>query len=151
MNTIARCRSFVKGFLIFFVLVISISNVYALDNLKKEKKALIEFIKSEYDSWTRTYPQLSALDSHQVVNEPIVTNSDLQMSENKVIKRSAKFVSFNQKVPVEPNQFRDFEFTIVNHQAIVQFIVNDQLVSAFFEKENGNWKLVCAAHLDQPI
>ena len=52
-------------------------------------------------------------------------------------------------VPVAPeNRFKDFKFNIVNDQAVVQFKVDHQMKSAFLEKKNGQWKLICAADID---
>ena len=52
-------------------------------------------------------------------------------------------------VSVTPaNRFKDFKFNIVNDQAVVQFKVDHQMKSAFLEKKNGQWKLICAADID---
>jgi hypothetical protein len=32
----------------------------------------------------------------------------------------------------------------------VKFTVDTQRISAFLEKENGKWKLICAAQIDDP-
>ena len=62
-----------------------------------------------------------------------------------------KYVSSKNCSSYSSLDFGDFEFTIVNKQAIVQFTVDDQKISAFLEKENDKWKLVCAANIDEPI
>jgi len=44
-------------------------------------------------------------------------------------------------------EFQDFKFKITSRQAVVQFNVNNMLKSAFLEKKDGKWKLVCCADL----
>ena len=152
MYIITQYKRLAGVLLIFLIIMLQINEASALDNLKKEKKALTEFIKNEYDSWTKTYPELTALDSHKIVK--ISHEADIALRQNhlKSTAPTPKPASYKRNPMITPpNSFSDFQFTIVNNQAIVQFAVNDQLVSAFFEKDNGQWKLICAAHLNKPI
>lgn len=129
------------------LLIISICS-NASDNLKKEKKSLCELIKQEYHSWSITqnegYSNQDTFEANSI-KHPAIYDESSSSSPFKVNVSLKKYT-------VEPvYEFSDFHFTIANNQAIVQFIVNNQMVSAFLEKENGEWKLVCAAKLDPPI
>ena len=102
------------------------------NDLKAEKKALIETIKSNYDSWclndkAEESPDLSGLND---------TQDQIHEASNK------ETPSADQKID---HIFSDFTFRINNHQAIVQFQVDYQMISAFMEKKDGKWELVCAA------
>ena len=136
-----------KRILFLFVFILAYHNSFPYDNLKKEKKALTETIKEEYDSWSNsdkqeqnTSNELDLFATHN--NHRLVPSSEKQGGQLK------KNTSYKTYKPIISDSFTDFEFQIVNNQAIVQFKVNHQSVSAFLEKKNGAWKLVCAAKID---
>ncbi len=139
-----------KKILILSTLFIYCFSAYANDNFRKEKKALCELIKQEYHSWLVTqkegYPAPGTFETG-ISQQPLVKDGSA-INPNKAEKINANLKSHSS---TSNYQFSDFEFTIVNNQAIVQFTADHQLVSAFLEKENGNWKLICAARIDQPV
>lgn len=104
------------------------------DNLKKEKKALIETIKTNYETWQVDQKNYDSVDSsvHHGSDQLLASTS------NKIQYIIAKSSDF---------KFSDFTFKICNCQAVVRFQVDQKTVSAFMEKKDGQWKLVCAAIL----
>ena len=138
-----------KKIILLFSLFIYCISVYANDNFRKEKKALCELIKQEYHSWlvTQNEGYLTA-DTFEtsIFQQLLPTDGPVLANESERIHTNAM-----RQSSMSNYRFSDFEFTIVSNQAIVKFIVDHQLVSAFLEKENGNWKLICAAPLNQPI
>ena len=139
-----------KKIIILSTLFIYCFSAYANENFRKEKKALCELIKQEYHSWlvtqTEGYPTSDTFETS--LSHQLVTTDELVTKQDEVEKVNAKLIRHSSTTNY---QFSDFEFTIVNNQAIVQFTADHQLVSAFLEKENGNWKLICAARIDQPV
>lgn len=130
-----------KSSLLLFAFFIPIILVFAAENERKDKKALIECIKSDFHSWsydlgnkTNKGDDLHYTNSDEIAPENKLRDDD---SENSTKQQSA--------------DFRDFECKIVNNQAVVQFTVDEQKISAFFEKVNGAWKLICAAELDDQV
>jgi len=133
---------------IFIVLIFVFNSAFANDELRKEKKALIETIKKEYVVYlAKDYQEwlianFSKSENPDSTINPMEYNSQLN-SQNKNMALAYK------TVPVAPeNRFKDFKFNIVNDQAVVQFKVDHQRKSAFLEKKNGQWKLICAADID---
>ena len=116
-----------------FLACLSIISFYSTaDNLEKEKKALIETIKSNYESWLLKQDTYSALDTSENLNMAYLAASS-----------SGDFL-YTDTVRKEYH-FSDFSFKICNCQAVVQFQVDQKTISAFMEKKNGQWKLICAA------
>lgn len=150
MNTFSHVKNSIKGILICLVFIIAIPDGVAQDKLKKEKKIITAFIKSEYATWAGADLQRLKEASQPIVHPSINSAKGSESIEKTANKVSTKFVAYNtDNLPESPQKFSDFEFTIVDHQAIVQFTVDNKMISAFLEKENGTWKLVCAAHLDK--
>ena len=133
---------------ILLSLIFSLNSAFANDELRKEKKALIETIKKEY-----------AVSLAKDYQEWLLTN----FSKSKKIDSTIKPMEYDRHlnsqnnnmalayktVPVAPaNRFKDFKFNIVNDQAVVEFKVDHQMKSAFLEKKNGQWKLICAADIN---
>lgn len=140
-----------KRFILFLFLSLYSICTFANENLKKEKKELVEFIMSEFDSWSNTSKDLFPSRNHFKENASLQLNDINEEIENTSQIPSKKQTSLKSHSDYSVRNFKDFKFTIVNNQAVVRFTVDDQIVSAFLEKENGQWKLVCAAKLDQPI
>ena len=133
---------------ILLSLIFILNSAFANDELRKEKKALIETIKKEY-----------AVSLAKDYQEWLLTN----FSKSKKIDSTIKPMEYGRHlnsqnnnmalayktVPVAPtNRFKDFKFNIVNDQAVVEFKVDHQMKSAFLEKKNGQWKLICAADIN---
>ena len=115
----------------------------ALDNFKKEIKILTEIIKSNYNSWSiETGHSFSSNLNYETSSKANGNKSD------QILEKHESNVELGNTNKVDSHVFSDFSFTIVNNQAIVQFTVDHQLVSAFMEKIDGEWNLVCAARLD---
>ena len=101
------------------------------DDLKKEKKNLIETIKDNYDSW-------QVKQSAGLIDFPDSTKSEQ-------LDASASQIKYRTDVKDGAHIFSDFNFKICESQAVVQFQVDFQMISAFMEKKDGQWQLVCAA------
>lgn len=102
------------------------------DDLKKEKKNLIETIKANYDSWQ------VKLSTDELYDFP-----DSSISEP--LTASVSQQNYNADVKSGEHIFSDFNFKICESQAVVQFRADFQMISAFMEKKDGHWQLVCAA------
>ena len=139
-----------KGLLLLFAFFLFFHNSFAYENLKKEKKALTETIKQEYDSWSNSdvHKQNTStrIDVFASRNDHILAPG--VQKQNNQLKKNTSYKTYNS---IDSDSFSDFEFQIVNNQAIVQFKVNYQAISAFLEKKNGSWKLVCAAKIDEVL
>ncbi len=107
------------------------------DDLKEEKALLIETIKSNYDSWV--VEQQQDLPNQSAENWTNDKESETLSIRNPVQKSRAEHI------------FSDFTFKICDSQAVVQFQVDYQMISAFMEKKNGQWRLVCAAPIPPEI
>jgi hypothetical protein len=102
------------------------------DDLQKEKKILIETIKANYSSWQVKY----------------TAPEQINLSDSLTADELVSSLSVNRNKSPEINQehiFGDFSFKICENQAVVKFQVDFQMISAFMEKRNGEWQLVCAA------
>ena len=139
-----------KRVILFLFLSLYSICTFANENLKKEKKELLEFIKSEFDSWSSTSKDLFPSRNHFKENTSLELNDLDAEIGNTPENPSKELTHIKSDSDYSVHDFKDFDFTIVNNQAIVRFTVDDQMVSAFLQKENGQWKLVCAAKLDQP-
>jgi regulator of RNase E activity RraB len=108
------------------------SFIATADDLKKEKKILIETIKANYDSW-------------QIKKSPPESNGlfDSAISENLADVVSQE--NNPSQIKNGTHIFSDFNFKICETQAVVKFQVDFQMISAFMEKKDGKWQLVCAA------
>lgn len=139
-----------KGFLLLVAFFLVFHNSFAYDNLTKEKKALTKTVKEEYDSWSNfdEHKQNTSnkMDVFASRNDHILVPG--AKKQNNQLKKNTSYKTYNTIVS---DTFSDFEFQIVNNQAIVQFKVNHQVISAFLEKKNGSWKLVCAAKIDEVL
>lgn len=104
------------------------------DNNRKEKKELIESIKANYDSW-----MVKSEVDQITIDETDDSIASLQLTAST---SNSLYIS---EAPVEKHIFSDFNFKICETQAVVRFQVDYKQISAFMEKKNGEWKLVCAA------
>lgn len=132
-----------KKTLLLFTLVIFSISAFATGNFKKDKKALCNLIKNKYSSWS--IPQnegVLSLDTFEASTSIRVL--DVQLANKNQVSNTPI-----QNKDCSTLNFTEFEFTIVNCQAIVTFKVDNQPISAFFEKNDGEWKLICAANLIQ--
>ena len=135
-------------FITFAVLLIS--HLSFGETVKKEKKAITDLIKSEYATWSLT-EKTPATSNELAVKANFSPQHQIKpgmSSTTEPMHATMRSYSYQDEATEE---FSDFVFNIVENQAVVQFRVDDQLVSAFLEKENGQWKLVCAAKLDPSI
>ena len=132
-----------------FALTIPIAS-YALDNFKKEKKALTEAIRNNFDLWSIGYNEELSVGERNSLSQKEVMRNEVGDNEETNKEELVISASVKRKNSLKPHNFSNFEFTIVNNQAIVQFKVDHQLVSAFLEKANGRWNLVCAASSTSP-
>ena len=120
-----------KPFIVLACLcLISYSSI--ADDLNKEKKALIESIKANYDSWLVSQSELG----QNSYSDSLMTIDLLASSTQK---------NYQSKEIYQKHIFCDFTFKICDAQAVVKFQVDLQMISAFMEKRNGEWHLVCAA------
>ena len=133
---------------IFIILIFVLNSAFANDELRKEKKALIETIKKEYvvslakdyQEWLMTnFSNSKKIDS---TIKPMEYDRQLNSQNNNMA------LAYKTVPVASANRFKDFKFNIVNDQAVVQFKVDHQMKSAFLEKKNGQWKLICAADID---
>ena len=124
---------------------------FAIEELGREKKILIEFIKTDYYSWSKTTEQNTTSEAYPELHGQPNIDDELSTSKKSKAVSINKNIGRKQQSHYPSDDFTDFEFKIVNNQAIVQFTVGEQKISAFFEKENGKWKLICAANIDDPV
>ena len=133
---------------IFIILILVLNSAFAYDELRKEKKALIETIKKEYVvSLAKDYQEwlmvnFSKSEKNDTTIKPMEYDSQLNSQNNNTV------LAYKTVPVASSNRFKDFKFNIVNDQAVVQFTVDHKMKSAFLEKENGQWKLICAADID---
>ena len=128
-----------KHFIVIIAVLIIPALSHAYDNFKKEKKVLTETIINTYDSWAVGLEQETKTNNVEAFSITEKGGKEI-LIQDEVVNRDIN--------PANDHKFKDFEFTIVNNQAIVQFTVDHQLISAFLEKVAGKWKLICAAKLD---
>lgn len=102
------------------------------DDLKKEKKILIETIKANYDSWQIKKSSAESNGIFDSANSEILADATPQENNPALLENTTHI-------------FSDFNFKICENQAVVKFQVDFQTISAFMEKRNGEWQLVCAA------
>jgi len=129
-----------KVFLLMLVYSIIHVNAFASYDQKNEKKILIKFIKAEYDSWNGNSEEISGSDDSLILCSSETVN-DLERSgreKTKTVQDASKKHEFH---------FDNSKFTIATDQAIVEFVVDDQKFSAFFEKANNEWELILAAKI----
>jgi len=123
------------------IILLSYFSLFAIsvfaDNSIKEKKLLIETIKSNYDSWQVKHPT-----GHGEDTSDIWPSGTLRSSSSKKIEDAST---------AREHIFSDFRFKICENQAIVRFQVDFQEISAFMEKKDGKWSLVCAAVIPPEI
>ena len=133
---------------ILLSLIFVLNSAFANDELRKEKKALVETIKKEYvvslakdyQEWLMTnFSNSKKIDS---TIKPMEYDRQLNSQNNNMA------LAYKTVPVASANRFKDFKFNIVNDQAVVQFKVDHQMKSAFLEKKNGQWKLICAADID---
>jgi hypothetical protein len=100
-----------------------------------ERKVIIEIIKNNYDQWSVKEMEDESLEN---INEasPITLHKNEETQPQEV----------NEKF-TDKNRFSNFTFKILKSQAVVKFYVDNKLISAFFEKKDGRWQLVCAADI----
>lgn len=128
-----------------------LNSAFANIELRKEKKALVETIKKEYVvSEARDYKKwlmdnFSISENTDSTIRPIEYNLQFNSQGNNMV------MAYKTAPVASSNRFNDFKFKIVDDQAVVQFKVDHQMKSAFLEKQNGQWKLICAADIDSVL
>lgn len=114
---------------------------------RKEEKVLEQTIKSFYEVWF--------LDSYTQENQttPLYQKIDLsenliarQVSYEKKEKKGSSLIKMDTELVSE--RVTDFSFNISGSQAVVKFNVDQEAKSAFLEKKDDNWELICIASLD---
>lgn len=120
-----------KTFILFTFMCIT-TFVATADDLKQEKKNLIKTIKANYDSWQI---KKSSAESNDLFDSTISENlaDAVSQEDNPSQLKNGTHI------------FSDFNFKICETQAVVKFQVDYQMISAFMEKRDGRWQLVCAA------
>lgn len=121
---------------IFSSLIIVLNTAFIQDKTSKIQQELIETIQNEYVNWlveknnedirANSFPILA----HDSTNEKNISNNFTSTAKG------------HRKC-----ELYDFKFKITNNQAIVQFSVGNILKSAFLEKKEGKWQLICCADL----
>lgn len=121
------------------------NNAMAINDHKKEKKAIVKTIKKEYVSWL-------VQDNQDWLKE----NPKVSEHMDSIKKAVASLSQFDMQMATKKNMYipepvvpaykiRDFKFQIKDNQAVVKFMVDQRLKSAFLEKESGAWKLLIVA------
>jgi len=109
-------------------------------NLNKEKRALIKYIKSEYDSWNQN--TVDPTFSDEPLNMDATASVHMFRTPGVIDLKAARNNSQKHEF-----QFEHSKFTFAEDQAVVEFVVDDQKFSAFFEKANSEWKFILAAKI----
>jgi hypothetical protein len=139
-----------KYFMLLTCIFLHINILAASDQKKDERKALIDTIKKNYDSWLfKSSPENDPMTDHDarhVDADVFFTSADKH--ENLASGSGAKT---NSLANPEKHIFGDFNFKISGTQAVVKFSVDTRFVSAFLEKKNGQWELVCAADISPDL
>ena len=117
-----------KNFILLAILVFTFISATA-QRLNNDRKELVKAIKTNYNSWQ--------------IKESDVSKDTTEEQLVATISQASYTTSSTQS----KHNFTDFSFKIGEGQAIVQFQVDFKKYSAFMEKEDGKWKLVCAAEL----
>jgi len=120
-----------KNFILLATLILAFISVSA-QGLNKERKMLVDAIKTSYSSW-----ELAEASKDSISDKS---------NEGKLLASIAK-TDYESEAKLPKPSFKDFTFKIGDCQAVVEFQVDFKKYSVFMEKENGHWKLVCAAEL----
>lgn len=132
-------------------LCLTFGSVLANDDLRKEKKELVETIKvmyismlaRDYQDWlSTTYSTLPGADSIEKFSNSC---TKLEMQASKLVD------AYTPEAVVSANKLKDFKFSILHDQAIVKFKVEQNMKSAFLEKKDGNWELIFVADLEDTL
>lgn len=135
-----------KNCMVFLIILIFVfNNAMANDDRKKEKKAIVKTIKKEYVSWlVRDNQDWLTANSSVSENMDSINKAVASISHLDGQKATKNFIYVPE--PVVPTyKLREFKFQIKNNQAVVKFMVDQHLKSAFLEKESGVWKLLIVA------
>ena len=121
---------------IFSSIIIILNTAFIQDKTSKIQQELIETIQKEYVSWLV-----------EKTNEASGANSlpILEHDSTTANETGNNFASTSDVL--RKYEFYDFEFKITNSQAVVQFSVGNMMKSAFLEKKDGKWQLICCADL----
>lgn len=122
--------------------IFAFNNAIANDDYKKEKKAIVKTIKKEYISWLiKDNQDWLTANSENIdsINKAVasISQANGQLATKKLI--------YIPDPVVPANKIKNFKFQIKDDQAVVKFMVDHQLKSAFLEKERGEWKLLIVA------
>jgi hypothetical protein len=140
-----RTLIILAGLIIFF------NGLSANDDFKKEKKALVETIKKEYVTWLeRDYQEWLTANSSTFPSADS-TNKFLDSFSKVNDQLSTLVMAYVPEKVVSANKLKDFKFSILKDQAVVKFKADDDMKSAFLEKKDGDWKLICVANLRPPL
>lgn len=137
-----------KYFMLLTCIFLQVDILAASDQKKDERKALIETIKKNYDLWqlksSSGNDRLTDYDEQHASADVFFTSAE----ENEDSKPDART---NFSTSSSKHIFSDFSFKILGAQAVVKFAVDTRLISAFLEKKNGQWQLVCAADISPDL
>ena len=115
-------------------IILLMNSAFIQDKTAIIQQELIATIQKDYVNWLTNKKDYAAdIKDLNVIHDDslsIISNNDSSTIEN-----------------YPPGTFQDFKFKITNRQAVVQFSINNLVKSAFFEKKDGTWKLVCCADL----
>lgn len=130
------------------LLLLFVSPIFGFDEQQDLKDELVDIIKSQYKSEESS--DLQNANKHLTsqktsnANLGIPTQGNVQMMQ---VKTSGVFSLFSD----EGLDLSKFDFTITHNQAVVRFVMNHQMKSAFFEKKGDQWKLVMIADLPEML
>lgn len=132
-------------------LIFLFNGLIANDDFKKDKKELVETIKKEYVTWLeRDYQDW--LTANSATFPSVDSTVKFLDSFSKLDEQISKLVgAYEPDKVVSANKLKDFKFSILKDQAVVKFKADDNMKSAFLEKKDGDWKLICVANLSKPL
>jgi hypothetical protein len=116
-----------------------VNTAFMQDKTSKIQEELIQTIQNEYVNWLmeKNDDQSNANDLDLPTYDSLLNPSQIDVTNN--------LTSVNT---LHPNcEFYNYKFKITNSQAVVEFTVGNKQKSAFLEKKDGKWKLICCADI----
>lgn len=118
-----------------FISIFNFQSLTADEQKYDERNVIIETIKTNYDQWAaKEIKDESSQNTKDIIPKLIRENDAYQPSEK------------DEEV-TDKSRFSNFTFKILKSQAVVKFLVDNKHISAFLEKKDGRWQLVCAADI----
>lgn len=117
-------------------LIITANTIIAQDKTEKIQEELIAVIKKVYMNCSAEGTDVWERENSSRIYIKDSSSHFIESKENLTVSNSP-----------HRHRFYDFKFKITSNQAVVEFKVDNFIKSAFLEKKDGTWELICAADL----